>query len=113
GLGDLGEGHLGVQRVVQRRHRATRELDVHDGADDPHDPAGGPGPGRAVLRHCCGHCQSLPALVDSASAPPTISLISWVICACRAWLASRERTLTRSVALSVAAFMAVRRAADS
>jgi hypothetical protein len=48
-----------------------------------------------------------------ASAPPTISVSSWVICACRAWLACRDRFLMMSFALSVAALQAARRAADS
>ena len=49
----------------------------------------------------------------SASAPPTISLISWVISAWRAWLACRERFLASSSALSEADFIARRRDADS
>ena len=48
-----------------------------------------------------------------ASAPPTISAISWVIWDCRARLASRLSDLIISSALSVAAFMATRRATCS
>jgi hypothetical protein len=46
-------------------------------------------------------------------APPTISLISWVISAWRAWLASRVYFLMSSSALSVADFIARWRAASS
>ena len=49
----------------------------------------------------------------SALAPPTISLISWVISACRALLASLVSTSIRSLALSVADFIARRLAAIS
>ena len=48
-----------------------------------------------------------------ALAPPTISLISWVISAWRAWLASRVYFLMSSSALSVADFIARWRAASS
>ena len=55
------------------------------------------------------------SLVASASAfaPPTISLISWVISACRALLASLLSCSISSLALSVADFIARRRAAIS
>ena len=51
------------------------------------------------------------APVTNTGAP--ISVSSWVICACRAWLACRLRLLMMSLALSVAALQAARRAADS
>jgi hypothetical protein len=54
-----------------------------------------------------------PPVAASASAPPTISLISCVISACRAWLASLVYVLMSSSALSAADFMARRRDADS
>ena len=57
--------------------------------------------------------QSLEPAETSASEPPTISLISWVISAWRAWLACRERFLASSSALSEADFIARRRDADS
>ena len=58
--------------------------------------------------------QSEPADASArAAAPPTISLISWVISACRAEFAARVSDLMSSSALSVAAFMARRRDADS
>jgi peptide chain release factor 1 len=78
----LAQLDVDVQRVVQLRQLAPAELDVHDRAGDPHDSAGA---GGFLYR---GHDLSLPAAA-SASAPPTISLISWVISDCRAWLASR------------------------
>src|ERR1700730_5096302 len=49
----------------------------------------------------------------SAFAPPTISLISWVIWAWRSRLASRVRALMRSSALSLADFIARWRDASS
>jgi hypothetical protein len=52
--------------------------------------------------------QRVPAqsLEERASAPPTISVISVVICSWRAWFMMREREPATSLALSVAAFMA-------
>ncbi len=118
-LGQRLVGDLGVQRVEQLRHRAARELDVDDGAGDAHDAAGGIGAGSSSQRwQSCS--SSLPELLlvgyfasASAFAPPTISLISWVIWACRSRLAIRVRALMRSSALSVADFIARRRDADS
>ena len=78
----LADLDVDVQGVVQLRNLVPAELDVHDRAGDPDDSAGA---GGFLYR---GHDLSLPAAA-SASAPPTISLISWVISACRAWLASR------------------------
>ena len=54
---------------------AAGELDVDDRAGDPDDPPGG---GLGLAIGSGGHRSSLPALTR-ASAPPTISLISWVI----------------------------------
>src|SRR3954469_24080340 len=54
-----------------------------------------------------GCCHNYPC---SAAAPPTISAISCVICAWRARLKVRRKTLSISPALSVAFFIAVRRA---
>ena len=71
----LGEFHVHVQRVVDLRHRVARELGVDDRADDPGHPTHS-GLGLYFSRH---HT-SLPAAA-SAFAPPTISLISWVIAA--------------------------------
>lgn len=56
-LGDRGKRDLGVQGVEQFRNSATREFNVHDGTDDPHDAAGY---GRSrtcpvVFGYCCGH----------------------------------------------------------
>src|SRR5580693_2197954 len=110
-------GHVDVQRVVDLRHLLGAELDVDDRPGHPHHAAGaslaaGAACGTALCR--CGHAYLLPAVVSvSALAPPTISLISCVISACRALLASRVRLSTRSLALSVAAFMALRRDAIS
>ena len=103
-----GVGDLDVQRVVDLRHRVDGELHVDDRADDPGDAARGRG-----RFNSGGHSgQSLPAVASArALAPPTISLISWVISACRAALASRESDLMSSSALSVADFIARRVAA--
>src|SRR6266571_6938068 len=109
-----------VQGVVDIGNLRGGELHVNDGADDPHDAAGAgaggcPATGGVVL--CgCGHVDAhlLPAIVSaSALAPPTISLISWVISAWRALFASRVSCSSRSLALSVADFMARRLAAIS
>src|SRR4029077_15348293 len=105
-----------VQRVVDLRHVLGRELDVHDGAGDPGDPAGARGGlaagGWRFYRR--GHVFLTPSRAPtSAPAPPTISLISWVISACRALFASRVSVSIRSFALSVAAFIARRREASS
>src|SRR4029078_11474948 len=107
-LGALGERHVHLEGVEDVGHRVPGELDVDDGADDPYDAAG-PGPG---LCSRSSHHTSLPAAA-SAFAPPTISLISWVIAACRAEFMSRVYFLINSSALSVALFSARRRAADS
>ena len=107
-----------VQRVVDLRQVLGRELDVHDGAGDPGHTAGARGGlaafgfvfygrGHVFLTHWFALA---PA---SALAPPTISLISWVISACRALFASRVSVSIRSFALSVAAFIARRREASS
>ena len=77
------ERHLNAQRVVDGRHGVRRELDVDDRAGHAGDAAhsGARLGARGVLGD--SHVlHSLPAVtVDSASAPPTISLISWVISA--------------------------------
>ena len=88
-LRDRRQSDLCVQGVEQFGNGATRELNVHDGTDDPDDAAGEwPTPLALFVGYCCGHVsQSLPALEASAFAPPTISLISWVIWAWRAWFA--------------------------
>ena len=111
GLGEGGEGDLGVQRVEQLRHRSPGELDIDDRAGDAYDAAGGVGVGLAGLYGSSTHiffASSGAYLAASASAfaPPTISLISWVIWACRSRLASSVRALMRSSALSVADFIA-------
>ena len=77
GLREVTELDVHGERAVELRNLAARELDVDDRAGDPDDPAG-PGLGGRVGGG--GHQLSLPA-VTRASAPPTISLISWVICA--------------------------------
>src|SRR5262249_50200610 len=88
-------------------------------ADDPGDAAGlragGCVAARGGIFGGCGHdTPSFPTAASaSALAPPTISLISWVISACRALLASRVNCSSRSLALSVADFIARRRAAIS
>ena len=99
-------------------HLLGRELHVDDRAGDPDDAAGARGRRRAaaavfsavavmvILTTSC-------VAAASASAPPTISLISWVISAWRAWLASRVSVLISSSALSVADFIARRRDAIS
>src|SRR5690606_38336538 len=114
-LGDLqgqrplaaGQLHVHVQGPVDVGHRVPGELHVDDRADDAYDPTGTcPG------LHSSSHHSSLPAAAR-ALAPPTISLISWVISACRTEFISRVRVRSISSALSVALFIARRRAADS
>jgi peptide chain release factor 1 len=117
-LGDLADDGLLVpadrrgqgERVEDLRELVGCELDVDDRADDPdHAPLGSLG--LLGLAGCACH-QSLPVFWR-ASAPPTISMISCVISAWRAWFSALTRTLISSSALSVAAFMARRLAADS
>src|SRR5450631_3177201 len=109
--------NLDGEQVVHRRHRVRGELDVDDRADDAGDATGSAFGGgvRSVLRNYGSHLLSLPSyLADArASTPPTISLISWVISAWRAWLASRVYLRMSSSALSVADFIARWRAASS
>gem|GEM_PF-6877393 len=97
------------QRVVKLGQVLGLERDVEHGADDLHDP-----PkinlllfGWAQLFGTDGCCHDYPS---SAAEPPTISAISCVICAWRARLNVRRKTLSISPALSVAFFIAVRRA---
>ena len=82
-----------VERVVDLGHRVGGELDVDDRADDAGDAADAARlRGLRSSRDSGSHWSltHFPALASaSASAPPTISLISWVISAWRAWLASR------------------------
>jgi hypothetical protein len=70
---------------------------------------------RSGLRRGLGRAVLLPGWGQeaSASAPDTISLISWVISDCRAWFASLVYRRMRSSALSVAVCMARCRAASS
>src|SRR4029453_16190054 len=108
-LGLAGELQLHLELVVHLGHRVRGELDVHHGAGHPGDAAGAPG-ARALLGlfNSGSHIShSFPALASaSAFTPPTISLISWVMPAWRAWLAMRVYFLISSSALSVADFMA-------
>src|SRR5690606_23082399 len=94
---------LDVQRVEDLRNGIAREFDVDDRPDDPYD---------ASHSISVSHRYSFPA-AERALAPPSISLISCVIAACRAAFALRRRVLINSSALSVAAFMARRLAASS
>ncbi len=114
-LGDLARdrGGLGLQRQVHGERRVDLgqlrrwELHVHHRSDHPdHAPLGVLLLARSWHRH-----PSEPAAIDSA--PPTISMISVVISSWRARFAWRVRILMRSSALSVAAFIARRRAAFS
>ena len=90
GVGRVGD--LDVKGVVDLRHGVDGEFHVDDRADDPGDAARGNG-----RLNCGRHYLSLPAVASArAAAPPTISLISWVISAWRAALASRESVLIRS-----------------
>ena len=101
----LAQGDVDVQGVVDLGHRLGGELDVHDRADD----AGRPGRRRALAdsvevssRVAVIASQLLLVIVPAslaavttavasarALAPPTISLISWVISDWRALFASR------------------------
>ena len=110
-LVDTVDRGVDLERVVHLRDRVARELDVEHRADDASDPAVARLSRRrsSWLRSLGGRhlSHSLPAVASaSALAPPTISLISWVIPACRAWLAVRVYFSMRSSALSVADFIA-------
>src|SRR5690606_38235502 len=118
-LGDLEGDDLGLAADDAAGHEGGVHLHPRDDAalhGDDRALARGEAPGgRARLGgpfNSRGHfSHSLPAAPARASAPPTISLISFVISAWRAWLAWRVKVLTSSSALSVAAFMALRREA--
>src|SRR5699024_1509738 len=78
---------LNRQRIVHIGHGIGGELHLPHGSHDAGDTTVCLSPALPrLLFHGGSHFHSLP---DSASAlaPPTISLISWVIPACRAWLA--------------------------
>src|SRR5690606_19175200 len=116
--GLLVAGDLGVDQegVVDLGHLIGRELDVEHRSDDPGDATGHGGRVGGGLFDGCSHwClpQSDWAASASALAPPTISLISWVMPAWRAWFASRVYFWMSSSALSVADFIAFWRAASS
>ena len=79
--------HLGVdvKGIKDLRHLSSRKLDVDDGADDTDDAANA---GSLVLRLGGNSCRSHDVLSHScgadsarAAAPPTISVISWVMAA--------------------------------
>src|SRR5699024_6011764 len=123
---EAGAGVLDLdgERVVELGDVPGRELDVDDGAGDAGDASGGTGRlgggGLAVsggghvrslhvvpTRGAVGLCQrSVRPDPERASAPPTISVISWVISAWRAEFASRVNLLICVSALSVADFIA-------
>src|SRR5262249_58723073 len=108
-----------LQGVVDVGYVLSAELHVHDGADDPCDPAGRRARGCLAARGGavggCGHdTHSFPAAVSaSALAPPTLSLISLGVSALRALFASRGNCSRSPLALSVPGFIAPPRAADS
>src|SRR5213076_399818 len=92
--GGGGVGNLDMQCVIDLRHRVDGELHVDDRADDSRDTARRGDHLRGRLNSGGHSYQSLPAMAASKAAlPPTISLISWVISAWRAALASRESDL--------------------
>src|SRR5699024_2409829 len=109
----------GLERVVHLRQGVRGELDVEHGPDHAGDPAHArlAGCGRRTL--VCGSSHDDASvwcegqLAARASDPETISLRSWVISACRAWLASRVYLRMMSSALSTAVCMARCRAASS
>src|SRR5439155_15963778 len=136
-LGDLGgdrglvalELDVHLQRVGDLGQGVGRELHVDHGTGDGHHAAvlelalGGLG-----LGQCARHDETAPCSARfsaagpagpvapawrSASAPPTISMISVVMVSCRARFMTRVRFVIRSSALSVAAFIARWRAACS
>src|SRR6185437_2617965 len=104
---DCGGGSHDVISIYRRAVRRRRTAGRHGGL---------------LWNNRRGYIRALPAvmvlrvarywraLYSSAAAPPTISAISCVICAWRARLYVRRRTLIMSLALSVAFFIAVRRA---
>src|SRR5919204_6090330 len=111
-LGLVAERHVDRERGVDLWEPVRRELDVHHRADHAHDPSFRPFLVSHRSRSCSASRHSLVACA-SASAPPTISMISVVISSWRARFAWRVRTLMSSSALSVAAAIARRRAAFS
>src|SRR5207344_3366616 len=108
--------HGELDRHVDLGERAAGELDVDHRPGDPDDASflqGGGGFGHGHGQTPWGSSSSRmkpglssPRLVPSASAPPTISMISVVMESCRARFMTRDRVLISSSALSVAAFMA-------
>src|SRR5205823_11698563 len=94
------------ERRVDLRQLGGRELDVDHGTDHPHHAT-------VHMSVLLGHPAHSFDVWARASAPPTISLISVVISSCRARFACLVRILMSSSALSVAAFIARRRAAFS
>src|SRR5207302_10084319 len=107
----LAQRAVHMQGVEDLGHGVGGELDVDDRADDSYDASGAALLRGRLLFDSGGH-RSLPVFAR-ASAPPTISMISWVISACRAEFASRVRDLISSSALSLADFIARCRAACS
>src|SRR5699024_874678 len=123
---EAGAGVLDLdgERVVELGDVPGRELDVDDGAGDAGDASGGTGRlgGGGLAGSGGGHVRSLHVVPtrgavglcqrsvrpdpERASAPPTISVISWVISAWRAEFASRVNLLICVSALSVADFIA-------
>ena len=106
-LGNLSDDGAVAQRdfngVKQGRKLIIRESDIQNGADDL-------GHGTDVF----GHWEFNSFWCSNqASAPATISVISWVMAACLARLYFRLRSAIISSALEVAESMAVRRAACS
>ena len=72
-----GKINIDLQCVIQRRNAVWRELDVNDWADDASDATF-----RFLffLAHSSSPCSGAQPATN-ASAPPTISLISWVMSA--------------------------------
>src|SRR5699024_2773414 len=95
--GSLGQVDRGRQCIVDLWHGVERELDVDNRADDSRNAAECGALCRRGFRCSGSHGLFLSALAGQspaadaarASAPPTISVSSWVISAWRAVLANR------------------------
>jgi len=99
-----------AQGLIDRRHVRGGELNVNRGAGDLYDLS-------AIFWHKTSEktavSSSLNGKFHCAAAPLTISIISFVIFACRTRFIARVRESIMSLALLVADSMAVMRAACS
>ena len=90
------------ERVVDRRDGISRKLAVYDSTNDANDASN--------VLHSCVLILLVILYSSKAAAPPTISVISVVMAPWRTRLYRRSSVSIISVALSVADFIALRRA---